>query len=267
MVAGYRAASDNRTVEGTRIDAVRRRRDAKRGTPMNFDPPLRAGRLVRRYKRFLADVVAEGGRSLTIHCPNPGAMTGCDAEGSRIWYSTSTNASRKYPHSLEIVETSASHLVGVNPIRANCIVGEALGAGRIEGFDDVSVDREARIPDEAGRFDFRVRGSEDRDCFIEVKSVSLLRSGGLGAFPDAKSVRASRHVAALRRVCERGHRAVLVFCVQHNGIERVTTADDVDPQYGAELRRARESGVEVLAFRALVSPQRIVLRESLPVLL
>ena len=232
---------------------------------MIFEPPLRAGRLVRRYKRFLADVVTEAGESLTVHCPNPGAMTGCDAEGSRIWYSTSTNASRKYGHSLEIVETNDAHLVGVNPTRANRIVGEALEAGGIVGLGGTSVDREARIPDEAGRFDFRLRGSGIRDCFIEVKSVTFLREGGLGAFPDAKSERALRHVAALRRVCERGYRAVLVFCVQHNGIDRVTTADDIDPRYGAALRGAHEAGVEVLAFRARVAPERIVLGEPLPV--
>jgi sugar fermentation stimulation protein A len=234
---------------------------------MNFEPPLRLGRLVRRYKRFLADIVTECGESLTIHCPNPGAMTGCDAEGSRIWYSTSRNASRKYPHSLEIVETKESYLVGVNPSRANRIVGEALEAGSIAAFGGTSVDREVPMPDETGRFDFRLRDTENRDCFIEVKSVSLLRDRGLGAFPDAKSARALRHVEALQRACERGTRGALVFCVQHNGIEWVTTADDVDPQYGAALRRAHGAGVEVYAFRACVSPQRIVLRESLPVVL
>jgi len=224
---------------------------------MNFEPPLRVGRLVRRYKRFLADIVADDGELLTIHCPNPGAMTGCDAEGTRVWFSTWDNASRKYRHSLEIVATNESRLVGVNPTRANRIVGEALEAGTMRGFVGTSIDREVRIPDESGRFDFRLHGSADRDCFIEVKSVTLLRARGLGAFPDAKSERASRHVAALQRVRERGYRAVLVFCIQHNGIERVTTADDIDPRYGAALRRARDAGVEVVAFRAFVAPERI----------
>jgi sugar fermentation stimulation protein A len=234
---------------------------------MIFEPPLCVGRLVRRRQRFLADIVTEVGESVTIHCPNPGAMTGCDSEGSRIWYSTSPNASRKYRHTLEIVETTETQLVGVNPSRANHIVGEALEAGDIIGFASTSIDRDIRIPNETGRFDFGLRGSDDRDCFIEVKSVTLLRDDGLGAFPDAKSARALRHVVALQRIRECGHRAVLIFCVQHNGIDRMTTADDIDPMFAAAVRCARGGWVEVLAFRARIFPERIVLREPLPVLL
>ncbi|HTO57294.1 MAG TPA: DNA/RNA nuclease SfsA [Pseudomonadales bacterium] len=232
---------------------------------MEFDPPLNAGRLLRRYKRFLADIVTADGESTTIHCPNPGAMTGCDVVGSRIWYSTSSNATRKYRHSLELVETEAGHCVGVNPSRANAVVGEALAAGRLEAFSGAAVRRETPIPDATGRFDFHACDCGGRDCYIEVKSVTLLRDDGIGAFPDAKSMRATRHVAALQRSCESGARAVLIFCVQHNGIECVVPADDIDPQYGAAVRRAHAAGVEVMAYRARVSPQRIELGETLPV--
>ncbi|HET6473384.1 MAG TPA: DNA/RNA nuclease SfsA [Pseudomonadales bacterium] len=232
---------------------------------MRFDPPLSAGRLLRRYKRFLADIVTADGETTTIHCPNPGAMTGCDAAGSRIWYSTSSNAARKYRHSLELVETEAGHCVGVNPSRANVVVGEALAAGRIEAFDGALIRHEARIPGGTGRFDFHLCDRNGRDCYIEVKSVTLLRDDGVGAFPDAKSARATRHVAALQRLCEAGARAALIFCVQHNGIGCVVPADDIDPQYGVALRRARAAGVEVIAYRARVSPQRIELGEALAV--
>ncbi len=234
---------------------------------MEFTPPLRPGILRRRYKRFLADIVTSTGELLTIHCPNTGAMTGCDTEGSRIWYSTAASASRKYAHTLEIVEAQRRHWVGVNSARANSIVREALERGRIEELSYAGIDCEVAIPDGSGRFDFRLRFDDCRSCFVEVKSVTLDLGDGLGAFPDAKSVRALRHVTALRTVRAAGHRAVLLFCVQHNGVDRLTTADAIDPAYGAALRVAHSEGVEVIAYRAQVSPERIELEEKLAVVL
>lgn len=231
---------------------------------MDFETPLRVGTLVRRYKRFLADIVDDSGQTLTIHCPNPGAMSGCADPGSRVWYSQSRNAARKYAHTLEVVETSGGERVGVNPGRANAIVEEALVAGRVTGLSGMTVHREVLIPGEHGRFDFRL----DRDgarCYVEVKSVTLARENGVGAFPDAKSERAVRHVAQLQRMCDAGHRAVLLFCVQHTGVVRVTTADDIDPKYGAAVRAARRVGVEVIAYSAAVSPQSLTLADRMPV--
>ncbi len=233
---------------------------------MDFETPLRVGTLVRRYKRFLADIVDESGAPFTIHCPNPGAMSGCADPGSRIWYSQSRNTSRKYPHTLEIVETSRGELVGVNPGRANSIVEEALGAGRISGLRGMTVHREVPIPGERGRFDFRLDRRASR-CYVEVKSVTLMCQNGLGAFPDAKSVRARRHVTLLQRMRDAGHRAVLLFCVQHSGVVRVTTADDIDPEYGVAVRVARRAGVQVIAYRAVVSPQSLTLAGEMPVAL
>ena len=233
---------------------------------MDFEPPLQVGTLVRRYKRFLADVVDASGRSFTLHCPNPGAMSGCADPGSRVWYSQSNNANRKYACTLEIVETQSGELVGVNPSRANAIVSEALAAKRIAGFDGMTVCRESQIPGESGRFDFRLERGDTR-CYMEVKSVTLARGDGLGAFPDAKSDRARRHVASLQRMRLDGHRAILIFCVQHNGIERVTTADDIDAAYGDAVRAARQAGVEVVAFRAVVTPRALTLADPIPVCL
>src|SRR4051812_9161 len=199
---------------------------------MDFRPALESGILLRRYKRFLADIVAEDGETLTIHCPNTGAMTGCDAPGSRIWFSRSANTARKYPHTLELVE-SHGDLVGVNSARANAVVGEALEARRIPELDGVSLKREADPPDDtAVRFDFRIDFANRDACFVEVKSVTLSKGNGLGAFPEAKSARALRHVEALTRVRASGYGAVLLFCVHHNGIERVMPADTIDPDYG-----------------------------------
>lgn len=232
---------------------------------MDFESPLRCGTLLRRYKRFLADIADESGEQLTIHCPNPGAMSGCADAGSRVWYSRSDNAARKYPHTLEIVESAQGDLVGVNPARANSIVDEAIRAGRIARMSGATIHREVPIPGERGRFDFRLDGPCDRMRFVEVKSVTWARAETLGAFPDAKSERAQRHVIALQRMCDAGHRASLLFCVQHSGIARMTIADEVDPGYGVAVRAALRAGVEVTAYRTAVTPRSLVLVDEIPV--
>ncbi len=232
---------------------------------MKFESPLRCATLLRRYKRFLADVVDETGEQLTIHCPNPGAMTGCAETGSRVWYSHSTNVARKYPYTLEIVESSQGELVGVNPGRANSIVDEAIRAGRIASIGAVTVNREVPIPGERGRFDFCLDHASGAKTYIEVKSLTWARGDGLGAFPDAKSQRARRHVVALQRTHSLGHRAILLFCVQHCGVTRVTVADDIDPDYGTLVRAAHRSGVGVIAYRTVITPQGLVLADEIPV--
>jgi sugar fermentation stimulation protein A len=234
---------------------------------MDFESPLRCGTLLRRYKRFLADIVAETGERLTIHCPNPGAMSGCADAGSRVWYSRSDNDRRKYPYSLEIVETMGGDLVGVNPGRANAIVAEAIRDGRVGGVSCVTVHREVPIPGERGRFDFRLDFADRVACFVEVKSVTMARERGLGGFPDARSDRATRHVAALQRVRAAGHRAIMLFCVQHSAVTRVTTADDIDPEYGVAVRTAHRAGVEVVAYRTTITSQSLTLAEEIPVML
>ena len=233
---------------------------------MKLQPPLARGRLLRRYKRFLADVETEGGERLTLHCPNTGAMTGCADPGSEVWFSTSGNPKRKYPHTLEVV-CSQYGRVGVNTARANALVAESLDLGRLPGFEDYrEVHREAAIPGGAGRFDFRLQ-SAGAVCWVEVKSMTLCHEGGRGAFPDAVSHRAQRHLAALQERRRAGDGAVLLFCVQHTGIRFATPADEIDPDYGRALRQARDAGVEVLAFGCRIEPDEISLSGPLPVLL
>jgi len=230
---------------------------------LQIDPPLAAGRLVRRYKRFLADIETPVGDRLTIHCPNTGAMLGCSDPGSEVWYSTSTNPQRKYPHTLEVVCSELGR-VGVNTARANRLVEEAITEQRIaELADYAELRREARIPGSSGRFDFLLTAARGR-CYVEVKSLTLGYAGGIGAFPDAVSERALRHVAALVDRAAAGDRAVLLFCVQHTGVDRTTTADEVHPEYGAALRRAQESGVEVLAYGCDIQPDAISIARRLP---
>ncbi|MEZ5561212.1 MAG: DNA/RNA nuclease SfsA [Pseudomonadales bacterium] len=231
---------------------------------MNFASPLVRGRLRRRYKRFLVDVELPDGVQITAHCPNTGAMTGCTEPGLEVWLSVSASTSRKYPHTLEVVCTSAGR-VGVNTARANALVAEALAAGGIPelgGYDEVR--REAAIPHDRGRFDFLLRGS-GADCWLEVKSLTLWLGDGRGAFPDARSDRALRHVEALARRSRAGDRAVLLFCVQHTGVRFATPADEVHPEYGSALRAAAGDGVEVLAYGCRIEPDAVSLCQRLPV--
>ena len=241
---------------------------------MRFEPPLLPGVLKRRYKRFLADVEIAGRGVVTMHCANTGAMLGCDTPGSPVWFSTSSRTQRKYAHTLEIVETQAGNRIGVNTARANAVVAEALAAGRIPELRTRRFRREVPVParpgsSSHGRFDFglyRTDTDEDPVAYVEVKSVTLAR-GCLGAFPDAVSERARRHVDALARCVAIGYRSVLLYCVPHTGIRRVTPADEIDPQYGAALRRAADAGVEVIAYGCTVSPREITLDGALAVLL
>jgi sugar fermentation stimulation protein A len=215
-------------------------------------PPLETGVLVRRYKRFLADVTLADGRRLTLHCPNTGAMTGCADPGSLVWFSESANPKRKYPHTLELVETPAG-IVSVNTHRANQLVHEALMAGSIEQVQDIdAVHPEAKIPEGDGRFDFSVtQGSPTKSVgqtWIEVKSVTLHQGDGVGAFPDAVSTRALKHVQSLVKRVRDGDRGILLFCAQHCGIDTVRIAGEIDADYAAAVNVAIAAGVEVLAY-------------------
>lgn len=219
---------------------------------VRFEPPLQRATLIRRYKRFLADVQTAAGETLTVHCPNTGAMTGCADPGNAAWYSTSTNERRKYTHTLEIVGDRDGHLIGINSVRANALVVEALAAGMLPGFPaDARLRREVAIPGQRGRLDLLVG-----DVYVEVKSVTL-KLADSGAFPDAVSVRATRHLDTLARLARTGRRAALVFCVQHTGIDAVRSADEIDPDYGRALRRAVADGVNVVAVRCRVTTSGI----------
>jgi sugar fermentation stimulation protein A len=228
-----------------------------------FDPPLIPCVLRRRYKRFLADVEFDDGERVTVHCPNTGAMTGCAPPDSRAWVSVSTNPARKYRHTLEVVRTPLGD-VGINSARANALVAEALAAGAIDALAGYPrFVREVRAPDEQGRFDFLMTGAPP-DCYVEVKSMTLALGGGRGAFPDAVSERAKRHVEALERLCKSGCRGVLLFCAQHSAIRCANLAEDIDPDYAAAVRRALASGVEVIAVACAVSAVGIRVTNAIP---
>lgn len=235
---------------------------------MLFNPPLIQGIFLRRYKRFLADVQSLTGEVMTIHCPNTGSMRGCLAELTPCWYSQSDNLKRKFAASWEIATTPCGHLAGINTGRANALVGEAIRAGllpQLAGWEHLTA--EVRYGEENSRADWCMQQAE-RCCYIEVKNVTLFEPGqtkGQGFFPDAVSERGSKHLRELIRMVERGHRAMLVYCVQHTGIESVTAAAHIDPGYAQWCRRAKEAGVEFVALKAELSAQEIRLTHKIPV--
>lgn len=231
---------------------------------MNF-LPLVSATLVRRYKRFLADVELGDGSLLTVHCPNTGAMTGCAEPGSRVWLSESDNPKRKYRYTWELVETAAGDLACIHSVLANRLVAEAIEAGvvaELQGYPTLK--REVKWGDRGSRIDLMLESPDSGRCYVEVKSVTLLSGQSLGLFPDAKSDRAAKHLRELIAAVEQGHRAVLFFAVLHTGIERVAPADAIDPVYGRTFREALAAGVDVLVYGAEIGSEGISLRHSLP---
>ena len=228
---------------------------------MQFQPLLE-GRLLRRYKRFLADVELPGGEVLTVHCPNTGAMTGCVGEGAAVWLSQSADPKRKYAYTWELVAT-ARGMACIHSALANKVVREAFAEGRIPGFSGYPDLRGEVKYGANSRADLLLSGPSGR-VFIEVKSVTLCANSGQGLFPDAVSERGRKHLLELQQVLDAETRSVLFFCVFHAGINRVSAAGVIDPAYREALASAQTAGVEVLAWRAAVSPAGLVLEQPLP---
>jgi len=235
---------------------------------MRFDPPLEEGRLLRRYKRFLADIETSSGEQLTIHCPNTGSMLNCMSEGCRVWFSRSQDPKRKLPGTWELGETPHGRLACINTARANALVEEALRGGLITelaGFSGLR--REVRFGEENSRADFCLEFTTG-PAWIEVKSVTLgFADSTVAAFPDARTERGARHLRELAAQARAGVRAVQLYCVNLSGIEAVRAAQEIDPAYAAGLREARAAGVEVLAYGAEITPEAIRLVRRLEVLL
>ncbi|MDB5050613.1 MAG: sfsA [Fibrobacteres bacterium] len=227
---------------------------------MDFPRPLIPGTLLRRYKRFLADVRLDSGGESTIHCPNPGRMLGCAQPGMRVLISESPNASRKLKHTLELVHNGACW-IGVNPSFANAVAEEGIRAGvvpELAGYSGLA--REVRHG-ETTRFDFLLTRGQEK-CFVEVKSVTLVGPDGMSAFPDAVTVRGVKHIRELLAAKAEGDRAVLLFVVQRpDGLLGFRAAGEIDPLYAETLRAARTKGLEVYAHWAETGPNGITLTD------
>lgn len=228
---------------------------------MHFAKPLLRGVLVRRYKRFLADVDLEDGRRITAHTANTGRMQGLCEPGSQVFVSQHDNPKRKLPFTWELIRIGR-RLVGVDPTRSNALVAEALEAGgvpELQGYQQVT--REVRWG--ASRLDFCLRGG-DTECFIEVKTATL-QHGDSVLFPDGVSVRGQRHLQELVACCQAGYRAVIFFVVQRADIATVGLADHIDPDYGRLFREALAEGVEAIAYGCRVNQRGIRLAHALRV--
>lgn len=232
---------------------------------MQFSPPLQAATLIKRYKRFLADVLTADGEILTLHCPNTGAMTGCATPGDMVWYSTSSNPKRKYPHTWELTHTQQGAWICVNTQQANKLVKEALLAETLPPFVGYStLKSEVKYGAEESRIDILLQADDRCKCYIEVKSVTLAESES-GYFPDAVTVRGQKHLRELMSVAASGDRAVILFAVLHSAIIRFSPARHIDLKYAQLLDEARQSGVEIRAYKAELSADNMTLKEPLPV--
>jgi sugar fermentation stimulation protein A len=236
---------------------------------MRFPSSLIPASLIRRYKRFLADVAFQDGTEATVHVANPGSMLGLTAPGSRVFLARSENAKRKLPLSWELVEVdfgNGSELVGVNTAHPNRLVEEAIKAGQVPELSGYGrVRREVKYA-KVSRVDFLLEDSGKRPCFVEVKNVHMMRSPGRAEFPDCVTDRGARHLDDLAGQVKNGARAIMVYLVQIGSAESVAFARDIDPAYGAAYDRAREAGVEAIALGCRVSLDGIEIARRVPVL-
>jgi sugar fermentation stimulation protein A len=235
---------------------------------MQFATPLVPATLVKRYKRFLADVVLASGETVTVHCANPGGMIGLTAPGARVWLSVSANANRKLPHSWELIEVdlgSGAELVGINTTHPNLLAAEAISSGSIPELAQYErVRREVRYG-ESSRVDFVLESDTRRPCYVEVKNVHLMRTAAVAEFPDAVTKRGARHLGELAAMARAGHRAVMLFVVQIGSAQTFKLARDIDPAYGAAFDAARKAGVEAFAYRCTLSCGGIAVAERIAI--
>jgi sugar fermentation stimulation protein A len=234
---------------------------------VRFSQALESGRLIKRYKRFLADVELDSGAMITAACPNTGSMLGCNVPGSRVWLSSSDSLRRKYRHTWELVEAKPGVIVGINTGYPNRLTVEAIKAdviNELSGYREIKT--EVRYGHENSRIDILLDGHAKKSpCYVEVKNVTAAVANGIALFPDAVSERGSKHLRELMAMVAAGFRGVLVFCVQRGDVQEVRPADAIDAVYGKTLRLALASGVEVIAYRARMSPQEIALEVKIPV--
>ena len=232
---------------------------------MDFNPPLIPARLLRRYKRFLADVLLDDGTETTAHCPNPGAMMGLARPGARVWLQHSANPKRKLAYTFMLEELEGGGLAGINTNVPNNLVAEALAAGQIEAARGYETIRPEVKYGAASRIDFLAQSPGKPDLYIEVKNVHLMRQPGLAEFPDCVTTRGAKHLDELVKVVAEGHRALMLYVIQMDGPERLTFAADLDPRYAAGATRAAAGGVDMIAHATDTSTNSITLSRPLPV--
>lgn len=231
---------------------------------MRFGSPLVPARLVRRYKRFLADVELEAGGAVTVHCPNPGSMIGLAEPGMRVWLEPGLPG-RKLPYAWRLVELPEGHLAGIDTAVPNRVVAEALRARAIPELSAYGTIRPEQRYGERSRVDFLLTEPGLPDAYVEVKNVHLRRDGDWAEFPDCVTARGARHLGELARMVAAGHRAVMLYLVQRTDCARFRLAADIDPGYAAAADAARAAGVETLCYGALIDHSGVTLGAQRPV--
>jgi sugar fermentation stimulation protein A len=241
---------------------------------MNYAKPLIPATLLRRYKRFLADMRMADGSEITVHCANPGSMLSLAVAGRRCWLSHHAGTARKLAYSWEL-EEAPTGCIGINTARANAVTAEALAAGAIPELAGWPVVRREVADGDASRLDFLLSadvgrhsppGGTGADCWLEVKSVTMSRQAGLAEWPDARSSRGARHLEALARLAATGAKAALLFLAQRPDCSAFRIAGDIDPAYAAALAALDRAKVRILAYDCAVSPAGIALRKPLTLL-
>ena len=233
---------------------------------MNFASPLIPATLVKRYKRFLADVVLDNGDEVTAHCANPGAMQGLNESGIKVWLSKSDNPKRKLGFSWELAQIhihGQSAMVGINTMHPNKLATEAIEAGSIcelTGYDELK----REVPyGKNSRIDILLSKNEQQLCYVEVKNVHMLRHKGLAEFPDSVTKRGAKHLEELSDMVADGHRAVMFYVIQRDDATRFSIADDKDPVYFETFEKARKNGVEVIAYDCILTTSTINISKKL----
>lgn len=224
---------------------------------MQYDSPLIPATLIKRYKRFLADVRLLDGEETTVYCSNTGKMTGCATPGDRVWLQQHNDPKRKYQLSWELTQTRADHWICVNTARANQLAVEAIQQSLLPGLSAYEqISREVRYGRENSRIDLLLQGGQQPDCYIEVKSCTLLQAQQ-GLFPDTVTLRGQKHLRELIEVKQQGQRAILLFMMLHSGIRSVLPAREIDPEYARLFDQAVAAGVEVISCQCCISPEGI----------
>ncbi|MAF94909.1 MAG: DNA/RNA nuclease SfsA [Rhodospirillaceae bacterium] len=233
---------------------------------MKFPDPLIRGALVKRYKRFLADVELEDGRVVTAHCANPGSMLSVDEPGSEVWLSPARNPERKLKFTWEMIRVGRS-LVGINTQLPNGLVAEAVEAGKIPELGGYpSLRREVKYGVNS-RIDLLLENDGGDKCYVEVKNVTMKRDLSKNApaeFPDAVTARGTKHLVELAAMAGLGHRAVMFYLVQRQDAKSLAIAADIDPIYAKGLQAARKAGVEVMCYGCKLSKSEIRIESPLP---
>jgi sugar fermentation stimulation protein A len=225
---------------------------------MKFDTPLIPATLIRRYKRFLADVTLNDGREVTAHVANPGSMLGMKNAGLRVWLEPNDNPKRKLKYSWKLAELDDGTLIGVDTSLPNKVISESLRDDAIPEIIYQNIRPEVKYG-ESSRIDFLLTEDGRPDCYLEVKSVTLSRTHGLVEFPDSVTKRGAKHMGELARMVDGGHRAVLLYLVQRNDADRFAVASDIDPEYQRQFTQAQIAGVEVYCYGTNLSPSGISL--------